>query len=49
MDDEFVRIARCGEFLNENRDEGCTMHAMNLASQNGHLEVVDYLRENVMA
>ena len=32
--------------LHENRSEGCTKYAMNLAAGNGHLHVVQWLHKN---
>lgn len=32
----------------QNRKEGCTTRAMDLASANGHLYVVRYLKENCL-
>jgi hypothetical protein len=31
------------EFLHNNRTEGCTANAMDYASANGHLEIVEFL------
>ncbi len=35
------------KFLHYNRTEGCTKDAMDWASANGHLEVVEFLNENI--
>ena len=34
------------EWLHDNREEGCTVHAMNRAAFYGHLLMVKWLHEN---
>ena len=33
-------------WLHNNRTEGCTKHAMDMAALNGHLEIVKWFQKN---
>ena len=35
------------KFLHENRNEGCTIEAMDYTAKNRHLDIVEYLQENL--